>query len=353
MGRVGLHWKSALERSGWTYRHFGAQEVPMPKIKPLWALAARHAWTRARVSADLFLAHEPVAETFRGTGVPTVLFSHGLEARCRELAPVEDSLPQSAARELLIRPFWRWRSRQTELALRKSPLLLLINEDDRRYVMERYGRRAEDIFVFRNGVDASPLRPDVQATAEATVLFYGSWLARKGKRVLIQAAQDLAACGIHPRWLLAGTGCRADSVLAEWPSELRDRVEVVAHVPPGGDEAIYARATLFVLPSFFEGQPLTLLQAMESGRCVITSRCCGQKDIVKHGHNGLFFEPGEARELARQIAAALSDREMRRKLGTQAKADMAGRRWAPVSDEVAERIRLFAHEQGIPALTVP
>ena len=153
MGRVAMHWREALIRRGWIFRHYGTDEVPLPRLKPLWAVAAKRVWRAAGERQDMFLVHEPSAETLRQTGIPTVLFSHGLEARSQQLAPVESDLAKSRLREHIMRPFWRWRVRQRELGLKHCPLLLLINEEDRAYAISHYGRRPEDIFVFRNGVD--------------------------------------------------------------------------------------------------------------------------------------------------------------------------------------------------------
>jgi glycosyltransferase involved in cell wall biosynthesis len=347
MGRVAVHWKESIDRRGWDFRHFGVGEVPAPRLKPLWALSARRAWVRSGIPASLMLAHEPSAETLRQTGVATLLFSHGLEARGREVVPHESAMAGNPWKNLMMRPFWSWRARQTEKGLRHCPLLLLINEEDRDFAVARYGRRPEDIFVFKNGVDSSPLNASQEPEGIPTVLFYGSWLERKGKSVMIKAAGKLADAGVAVRWLLVGTGRTRERVLLDWPEPLRAAVEVLPHVAAADDDAIYGRANVFVLPSFFEGQPLTLLQAMESGRCVITTRCCGQKDIIRHGENGLLVDPGDAESLAAQIAAVLGDDRLRRSLGNQAKCDMANRRWAKVSDEVAMRLGQFTEDHGI------
>jgi glycosyltransferase involved in cell wall biosynthesis len=155
----------------------------------------------------------------------------------------------------------------------------------------------------------------------------------------------LAEEGIPLRWLLVGTGISQAEVLRDWPAILHDAVEVIPHLKAEDDDLIYERAMVFVLPSYFEGQPLTLLQAMESGRCVIASRCCGQKDIVQHGHNGFLFDSGDADELARLIALVVSDRDLRLKLGTQAKEDMASRCWSTVADEVVDRLEQFIDQR--------
>ncbi len=86
---------------------------------------------------------------------------------------------------------------------------------------------------------------------------------------------------------------------------------------------------------------MTLLQAMESGRCVISTRSCGQKDIISDGHNGFLVEPGSSVQLAEAIAKALADDDLRLRLGTQAKVDMASRRWSIVADEVVSKLESF------------
>ena len=342
MGRVALHWRDAFVRRGWFFNNYGIEKVPMPTLKPFWANSASSVWKRDGASEDLLLAHEPVAEVLRQSGCPTVLFSHGLEARGAEIESLFTTKSYKGVKSFITQPIWQMVARQRERALQKCPLLLLINEDDKNDAITRYGRRTEDIFVFRNGVNLSSLTPNLLRAEFPTVLFYGSWLERKGKFVLINAAQKLASAGIKVKWLLVGTGKSEAEVLLDWPLGLRSSVEILPYVSPTDDDLIYSRATLFVLPSFYEGQPLTLLQAMESGICVITSRCCGQKDIINNSHNGFLFEPGNSEELAQLIAKTLANDNLRFKIGLQAKLDMASRTWPVVADEVVDRIDEFA-----------
>ena len=341
MGRVAVHWRDAFVRRGWMFRHYGYEEVPMPILKPLWSNAAKQAWRKTGIFDDILLAHEPSAEVLRQTGIPTILFSHGLEDRGTKLIPNTNEVFHKKLKSTIARPFWKRLARQREIALRNCPLLLLINQDDMNYAVSNFNRQPDDIFVYRNGVNSSNLEPQHCTADSPTILFYGSWLTVKGKAVLVKAAIALAQAGITPRWLLVGTGMSEAEVLLDWPVDLHSNVEVRSNVASTEDDSIYAQATLFILPSFFEGQPLTLLQAMESGRCVITTRSCGQKDIIKNGHNGLWFEPGDAEELARLIAKCLSSKDMRLKLGSQAKVDMAPRRWPFVADEVVDRLEQF------------
>ena len=98
------------------------------------------------------------------------------------------------------------------------------------------------------------------------------------------------------------------------------------------------QSDVFVLPSFFEGQPLALLQAMEAGCAVIASDSCGQRDIVRHNENGWLFPTGDVDALVQLIRPACQDVPLRRQIGAAAHASMAHLRWPEVADAVARKI---------------
>jgi glycosyltransferase involved in cell wall biosynthesis len=166
----------------------------------------------------------------------------------------------------------------------------------------------------------------------------GTWIGRKGIGTLISAAQGLDRQGIACRWLIAGTGVSEERVRNDWPYQLQECVEVVPRFAPNEEAAMLQRADLVVLPSFFEGQPLALLQAMEAGRCCIASRCCGQADFIEEGASGLLHAPGDAIELAALIERCLRDSALRAFLGRNARQRMSSRDWRSVSLEVAQWI---------------
>jgi glycosyltransferase involved in cell wall biosynthesis len=99
---------------------------------------------------------------------------------------------------------------------------------------------------------------------------------------------------------------------------------------------LYARCGLFVLPSFFEGQPLSLLQAMAYGRCCITTNICGQKDVIQHQANGLLFEPGDALTLAALIQECSGDLSLQNKLGANARETVRDRDWQSAGGGVVD-----------------
>ena len=174
--------------------------------------------------------------------------------------------------------------------------------------------------------------------APCRILFLGSWLKRKGTETLARAAAILYRRGVSHEWLLAGTGLGRDSVLAEWPRELIDSTVIVPRFAADQEADLFASSNIFVLPSFFEGQPLALLEAMAWGLCCIASDCCGQKDLIKNRQTGLLHPPGDAEALARLIQECVENAELRAQLGRSAALSVEGRTWDAVSDEVVSYV---------------
>jgi glycosyltransferase involved in cell wall biosynthesis len=341
MGRVAWHWKHEFEKRGYDFIHIGSEEVGSLSHPGLFPRAAYRAYTKIKRPASLILAHEPASGVFTGHASPTVVFSHGIERRAWQLAlqGKDGSNKNIRLRTRILFPLWRLR--QCDLGLRKAAKLLLINNEDAEFAQDYYRRNVSQISVFKNGVYPSNLNQEIQPDKHFTGLFLGSWLERKGIRTLIEAAHILDKRGLRLRWLLAGTGVDRETVLNYWPESLRSQVEVVSSFSPDVEESLFARSNFFVLPSFFEGQPLALLQAMESGRCCITTRCCGQRDLIEHGFNGLLHEPGDAQSLASLIEQCMNDEALRKNLGRSAKHTVQGRSWANVSSELVDCLEVI------------
>jgi glycosyltransferase involved in cell wall biosynthesis len=328
MGRVALEWRSAAIRRGFTFVHVGSEEVGRFLHYSLFALRARRKVKASLEPNTVLLIHEPCAWAFRDFRHAKVGFSHGLERRSFQIM---QGIQKVSLKTRLFQPLWTC---LTLSGLRSMDLALLINNQDRDFFLSR--RVNAEVRVFRNGVNVG--HDGCSDARNAKILYNASWLDRKGKDVLVKSAIELARRGHNLQWLLIGTGKSIEEVKADWPRELRDTICVVDSFAPE-DEHFYLRAAgIFVLPSYFEGSPLSLLEAMHAGLCCIASDCCGQKDLIKHYFNGLLFEPGNEWELATMIEKAVNDQALRNRLGSNAFDSMAARSWEEVTSEVMDWI---------------
>ena len=164
-------------------------------------------------------------------------------------------------------------------------------------------------FVFiPNGVDesfhsvtrsldfrASPLR----------LLFLGSLVKGKGVNILIQALSH-----VENGWMLsiAGTGPEMENLKSLSRQLTFDRkVNFLGMVPPAQVPSLMSDHHVLVLPSYSEGRPNVVLEAMASGLPVIGSDIDGIRELVLDGRTGYLVPPGNPEALAQKIAL-LADR---------------------------------------------
>jgi glycosyltransferase involved in cell wall biosynthesis len=338
LGRVGWHWREAFEQCGDRFVEIGPAQIGPVAHPALWPHAAVRAFRRRAERPDVLLVHEPLAGAFTRCGVPLVVFSHGIERRYWEMLRRRRFLEPEKIRwrTRLLFPLWRLRS--CDSGLRGADGALLINREDAEFAESYYRLGPARFRVFRNGVYPAASTPGAPGGRACRVAFVGTWIRRKGIETLAAAARMLHDAGVKLEWTLAGTGSVPDGSVCDWPRELRDCTEIIPRFERAEETVILGRSDLFVLPSYFEGQPLALLQAMAGSRCCITSDCCGQRDLIQHRHNGLLHAPGDAASLAGLIRECAASEALRQRLGREATASVADRSWARVSEEVAASV---------------
>jgi glycosyltransferase involved in cell wall biosynthesis len=124
--------------------------------------------------------------------------------------------------------------------------------------------------------------------------------------------------------LIAGDGAERES-LAETAraSGVGDTVEFLGEVTdvPG----VLARADIYVQPSFQEGLPNAVLEAMAMGLPIIATRVSGNEDVVADGDNGLLVPPGDPHALAEAILDLVRNPDRRRAFAEAARASVPER----------------------------
>jgi glycosyltransferase involved in cell wall biosynthesis len=177
--------------------------------------------------------------------------------------------------------------------------------------------------VVRCGVDVTAFAPPAGGRAEAPfeVLTVGRVDPIKGQPLLLEALAELRRRGLDARLTFVGDG---DGLAELQALAARLGVEDRAGFPGavGQDEirAYYRRASAFALPSFAEGLPVVLVEAMACGLPVVASRITGIPELVEEGVAGLLVTPGRAGELADALAALAADPERRAAMGRAGRA---------------------------------
>jgi len=187
--------------------------------------------------------------------------------------------------------------------------------------------------VPKNVALATPRAPTT-TPQQHELIALGRLTAQKGFDILIEAFARVAAK--HPDWRLVIYGEGPDRTKLE---TLRDALSLQGKVSlPGltrNVETAFAEASLFVLPSRFEGYSNALLEALAAGLPVIaTTAPGGTSGILGDGKYGMLVPPGDAVALASALEKMMSDSALRAAFAAQAPQAIAelsveyiGRRW--------------------------
>ena len=305
-------------------------------------------WRAARAAAirgepyDIVNVHEPqgalvALDQRRVARHGVVVTSHGLERRAWELSLEEARHGRSG-------PSWKtrlvypatslWQSR---VALTRARLVLVLNDEDRRYLSSRCGLPAARIRRMRPGANelyAQRAASRTYGTARRLV-FAGTWRKNKGIEDLVPAFSTLA--GRHDALTLTVLGAGVDDagVLSAFPVGIRHRVAVVESADDELAAGVLASADVFVLPSLFEGTPLTLIEGMMSGLPIVSTETCGMKDTLRHDVTGLLVPVRTPDAIVAAVERLIGDADLRARLGRAAQ-DVARTRftWPMVAREV-------------------
>lgn len=170
-------------------------------------------------------------------------------------------------------------------------------------------------------------------------LFVGRWEKAKGSQILADILPELTS--VLPQLFFASVG-----PINDWASynQLRNENQVIfmGAVEPKRVASLLGAADGFVLPSFYEGTPNALLEAMASGLSCVTTPVGGVKAIASHGENLVLVEPGERQSLSNAISHLTNNMPLRQQLGKAARQTIVSKGY-DLNSVVEELYNLF-HE---------
>ena len=142
---------------------------------------------------------------------------------------------------------------------------------------------------------------------ETIVLFLGHLLRDKGVYDLVRAFALIAPRLPRAKLVLGGVGNLDEVRKLAQQLEIQARVSCPGWLGPEKKLAALATSTVFVLPSYAEGMPMALLEAMSWRLPVITTPVGGIPQVIQNEVNGLMLAPGDIESLAATMRRLLED----------------------------------------------
>src|ERR1019366_4541784 len=134
--------------------------------------------------------------------------------------------------------------------------------------------------------------------------------------VLVRAIGALVADGTDVRLTIVGAGPLATELHGSAErAGVAERVSFAGAIGQDDMAAYYARSDVFCLPSFAEGLPVVLMEAMATGRPVVATRIMGVPELVEEGVSGFLVAPGNVDELVGGLGKLAASPDLRESFG--------------------------------------
>jgi glycosyltransferase involved in cell wall biosynthesis len=238
------------------------------------------------------------------------------------------------------------------IALTGVDRFIAVSHDSAARLRRALGGGADRVVVIHNGISLERFeagqpavatqaeRGNGNATSSPVALTVGRLVEGKGHRFLLQAAALIPEL----RLVFVGEGPARSALEAQARAlGIADRTQFAGwrdDVP-----TLLSACDVFVLPSLFEGHPLSALEAMAAGKPVVASDAGGTREAVSHGETGFLVPAADPVALADAITAVVRHRSLARRMGAAGRervhqgftAEMMARRVTGLYDELLER----------------
>jgi glycosyltransferase involved in cell wall biosynthesis len=202
----------------------------------------------------------------------------------------------------------------TQLLLRSVDAILVLSTEEQAAFASFYQERRCEVVV-------NPFLPweivggPERGANSFVVLFASRLLKSKGIVETVEAFARLRKT-VAAKLVVAGHGpAEEEARHLVNKNGLAADVDFAGHVPRDELARLYSSADVFVLPTYSEGFPTVLSEAMSAGLPIVTTPIRGSRDLLVEGTNVLFVPPRDAPALAEALLVLARDPELRRMMG--------------------------------------
>jgi len=199
-----------------------------------------------------------------------------------------------------------------ELSYKNADKIIVTSLEDRKFVEKRFRIKSLKIEIIPNYIDVELFKPLNISKEKGRIIFVGR--LEKGKNLfnLIEAIANLPV-----KLVLIGSGSLKEK-LKKFSKEKKANVEFKGNIANEKLPEELNKSEIFVLPSFYEGCPKVLLEAMSCGLPCVGADVEGIKEIIRHKENGYLCKT-DAKSIKEAIVNILQNKELQEKMGENAR----------------------------------
>jgi len=209
----------------------------------------------------------------------------------------------------------QWRQRLIRFVLDRASCIIVLSTQWESWIHS--ASHNQRVVCIHNPVTVRPL---TEAPRNGyRLLFLGRMCRDKGTYDLLEVIANLGQRFPEAELFCAGDGEAQEVAARAQALGIWGRVKILDWVTGDAKNQLIETAGILVLPSYFEGLPMSVLEAMAAGVPVVTTTVGGIPDAVDDGVDGCLVEPGDKTMLERTLARLLEDHELQKRIGNAAR----------------------------------
>ena len=299
------------------YRHFRLGKTDQEKrgvFRIIRILLAWFKWFMLMISNSNILIHFNFALDKRSTyrDLPLIMFAQLLGKKMvihlhgGEL--LQEKKPSKFMKMALTRAFSG-----------KDPKIVL-SQLEKEIVEEKF--RAVHVLVLPNSIDltaAGSFSGNGQSGATPRLLFIGRVDKNKGVEYIYQALNILKDKGVPFYFSMAGAGPEKDEYVQKFSASLNSHFEYKGVVSGKDKIDLFRESNIFLLPSMYEGLPISLIETMSFGIVPVVTNVGSIGTLVKQDETGLFVKRESAQDIADSIEKLVNNKKLMGRLSSNAR----------------------------------
>lgn len=197
--------------------------------------------------------------------------------------------------------------------------LVAISPKVKQTIQVEYKSEGSDIPMIYNGIYLEKYTPKVSYKSQDryfNILHIGRFSEQKNHIGIIESFKQVCEIHNNVKLQLIGIGELEDEIKRKVKQlELENKVEFLGAQQDVMD--FLNKTDIFILPSLWEGMPITLIEAMATGLPIVATEVGGVPDMIRHNQSGLLTKV-DSKAVAEAIIKLLEDEKLREKIGKNA-----------------------------------
>lgn len=252
--------------------------------------------------------------------------------------------------EQFTRPIYYQLKNWTERSIKRANHIIAISESTKQDIIREYKVPGERITVTYPGIKKAPSTkhqtPNIKKKYGIKgdyILFLGTLKPSKNIEGLIEAFEMLDVRGL--KLVVGGKKGWMDEEIFKKVKKLKlqDKVIFTDYIPEDDVPALMTGAKVFVMPSFWEGFGIPVLEAMAMGTPVVVSNVASLPEVV--GEAGVFIDPNDTKDIARGIKRLLEDKSLYNRLRKKGLSRVKEFSWEKCAQKTLEVLENVATER--------